>query len=249
MDVGYTKNSLIDFNKLNYIKSDNILSDHKEYDLFLLNKKEFNNVSLLEFEILKRLNIALVLKEKKEKKYFFRVFKYLQIMLEYINLNKKQKNEILYASLTYDIGKLAIPDNILFKKEKLDNNEYEVVKKHTLIGEQILTSNLCIESDILKMASIAAKYHHESWNGSGYPDGLKGENIPLIARLIAIADLFNALTSDTAYRFKMSLSDAIDIIREEEGVSLDPNLVKHFRNNNLNKDNIIKIYENRFQND
>jgi len=245
MNAAFSDNN-INIKDINFLKVPDVLYPKDSFDYYLLSQKEYNYLSLMETEILKRLNIALVLKERKETKYFFRVFEYVKIMLEHLSLNENEKRSILYSSLTYDIGKIAISDEILFKPQRLNKHEYSIMKKHCHIGYSILANNLNVNSDILVTAAIVAKYHHERWDGAGYPEKLKGEQIPLSARIIAIADLFNALTSDRPYNKKLSIQEAINIIRQEEGKSLDPYLVQEFRENNLNEESIRKKYNSLF---
>ncbi|MBC7331508.1 MAG: HD-GYP domain-containing protein [Synergistetes bacterium] len=135
-----------------------------------------------------------------------------------LGLSEREKELIREAALFHDIGKIGIPNEILNKKGKLTPEEFEAIKKHPLIGYTIL-------SDINGVEEIAeiVKYHHERLDGSGYPEGLKGEEIPFGARLIAVADVFDALISDRPYRSAFSPEEAIEIM---EGMPLDQRLVK-----------------------
>ena len=127
----------------------------------------------------------------------------------------------------HDIGKIGIPDRILQKPGKLDADEWEIMKTHAQIGADLLDGD---DSELLKMARTIALTHHEKWNGRGYPNGLAGEDIPLVGRIVAIADVFDALTSDRPYKKAWPVKDAIDLIHSESGEHFDPQLVTHFMN-------------------
>jgi HD-GYP domain-containing protein (c-di-GMP phosphodiesterase class II) len=125
----------------------------------------------------------------------------------------------------HDIGKLGIPDDVLLKKDRLTEEEFTIIKQHTLIGV-----NLYEGAEFPKVAKNIALYHHERWDGKGYPKGLQGESIPLEARIVAVADVFDALTSDRAYRKAMPINKATTIIKQERGKGLDPHVVDAFLN-------------------
>lgn len=128
-----------------------------------------------------------------------------------------------YGSLLHDIGKIAIPENILNKPEKLTPDEFDVMRSHTLIGSKILQ-----DISHLRGAIPYVRHHHERWDGSGYPDGLQGEQIPLEGRLMAIVDFFDALTSDRSYHHNMPVKDVLQIIRENAGKHFDPVMAEVF---------------------
>ena len=134
------------------------------------------------------------------------------------------------ASLLHDIGSFAIRDSILLKEGKLDDEEWEIVKKHTIIGanqlEEIYKDNS--KNDIIKMAIDIAKYHHENWDGSGYPCGLKGEEIPLSARIVAIVDVYDSLNRDRSYRKAYTNERSLEIMREETAKRFDPDMMEIF---------------------
>jgi putative two-component system response regulator len=137
---------------------------------------------------------------------------------------------ILQSSRLHDVGKLAIENNILMKPDKLTIEEFETVKKHTTLGVEMLDK---IESkpnkyDFLRYAKVFAGTHHERWDGTGYPFGLRGENIPLAGRLMAIADVYEGLTSKRPYKKPVSHDEAVNIIMEGKGTHFDPILVDIF---------------------
>ena len=123
----------------------------------------------------------------------------------------------------HDVGKLAIPDAILNKPGRLTAEEWEVMKTHAEVGADMLD---CSDRPLMKAAAIVAREHHEKWNGSGYPNGLKGEEIHLFGRITAVADVFDALSVRRVYKEAWPLSQVINYLREESGKHFDPNLVE-----------------------
>lgn len=128
------------------------------------------------------------------------------------------------AAPLHDIGKVSVPDDILNKKGPLTDEEYNIMKQHTTVGAKIIEQNLSKLDDMgyYELARLMALYHHEKWNGKGYPEGLKEEEIPLCARIMAIADVFDALVSERPYKQAYSIEKAYEIIENERGVSFDP---------------------------
>jgi putative two-component system response regulator len=139
-------------------------------------------------------------------------------------------NLLLQSSQLHDVGKISIDDNILKKPGKLTDEEFAEMKKHASFGEQIIEKieTLAKESDFLNYAKIFAASHHEKWNGSGYPRGLKGDEIPLLGRIMAIADVYDALTSVRPYKKAFTHEEAVRIITEGSGTQFDPALVDVF---------------------
>ncbi len=141
--------------------------------------------------------------------------------------------ELIYlTSPLHDVGKVGIPDAVLLKPGKLTPEEFEVMKRHTLIGGETLLASAEAhpEASFLKMALDIALKHHEKWDGSGYPFGLKGEEIPLSARIVALADVYDALTTKRVYKPAFAHEVATDIIRQSSGKHFDPDLVEAFFN-------------------
>ncbi|MCM1388065.1 MAG: HD-GYP domain-containing protein [Bacillus sp. (in: Bacteria)] len=145
-------------------------------------------------------------------------------------LTDRYLNDMVVAAPLHDIGKIHIPDAVLNKPGKLTDEEFEVMKTHTTAGEELLThaKEELGESKYLNTALEMAAYHHEWWNGKGYPYGISGEEIPLCARIMAVADVFDALTSKRCYKNAMPLEKAYAIIREETGTHFDPTVVEAF---------------------
>lgn len=147
-------------------------------------------------------------------------------------LDKRTILDIERNASVHDIGKVAVPDSILKKPGKLTNDEWEIMKTHAAIGGDIFKNlreslNL-FDYDFFKVAEHIARYHHEKWDGTGYPEGLKGEEIPLVARIVAIADVFDALTSNRVYKEAYSIDEALDIIKTSKGTHFDPIIVEVF---------------------
>jgi putative two-component system response regulator len=125
----------------------------------------------------------------------------------------------------HDVGKIGIPDHILQKPGKLTPDEWTLMSRHPVIGADIIGVH---QDELLQAAHTIALYHHEKWDGSGYPSGLAGEAIPLFARIAAIADVFDALTMARAYKAAWSTDVARDFIAQQAGLHFDPTLVAHF---------------------
>ncbi|MEW6335585.1 MAG: HD domain-containing phosphohydrolase [Thermodesulfobacteriota bacterium] len=131
----------------------------------------------------------------------------------------------LYAAPMHDIGKIGVPDRILLKPGPLDAEEWKIMKLHTVIGGKILTNS---DSRVIQAAELIALTHHEKWDGSGYPRGLKGSNIPLWGRISAIVDVFDALTNDRPYKKAFTVDESFKILKEGAGIHFDPEVVKAF---------------------
>jgi PAS domain S-box-containing protein len=142
-----------------------------------------------------------------------------------LGLDAEQVKLLREAAPLHDVGKLAIPDRILLKPGKLTPQEYEVMKTHAALGARLLSGS---SSPVLQMAAVIAATHHEWWDGTGYPAGLAGEAIPLVGRVVAVADVFDALTHDRPYKSAWPVKQAIDEIQRAAGSQFDPRVVAAF---------------------
>ncbi len=156
-----------------------------------------------------------------------RVCHYTYILARELDFEDEYLDMLFDAAAMHDIGKIGIADNILLKSEPLTNGEYSRMKTHAQIGADIIKSN---QSGVLGVAYNVALTHHEKWNGSGYPNGLKGEEIPIEGRIVAIADVFDALTSERPYKKSWPIEKAIQFLKDERGRHFDADLVNIFIN-------------------
>ena len=149
-------------------------------------------------------------------------------------------NDIFLSSILHDIGKVSIPDAVLLKPGPLTREEYEIVKKHTIVGGNALAAidAQLQERSFLKLGKEIAYYHHESWDGSGYPEGLAGPDIPLSARIVALADVYDALTTERVYKKAYPHWKAVNIIIGQKGKKFAPDIVDAFMDNQAEFDRI-----------
>ena len=166
-----------------------------------------------------RLSRAAEYKDEDTATHIQRMSSYAAAVAREIGLPDHEVEIILYTSSMHDIGKIGIPDHILLKKGKLEPDEWEIMKSHSRIGAEILQES---SSDFIKKGRIIALTHHEKWDGSGYPQGLVGKDIPIEGRICAIADVFDALTTKRPYKEPFSLEKAAEIIKEGKGSHFDP---------------------------
>ena len=176
-------------------------------------------------QIVQRLGMAAEYKDNETGLHVIRMSHYSKILGLAIGMSEDEADELLNAAPMHDLGKIGIPDRILHKPGKLDDEEWAVMREHARIGAEIIGDH---DSSLLRMASVVALTHHEKWDGSGYPEGLKGEKIPLVGRIVAIADVFDALTSERPYKKAWTVEAAIELLRAESGKHFDPVLVEHF---------------------
>ncbi len=154
-----------------------------------------------------------------------RMSHYSSAIARRMSLDDEFVENILWAAPMHDIGKIGIPDRVLQKPGKLDADEWEIMRQHTAIGAEILKD---ASADFIKLAADIAISHHEKWDGSGYPQGLKGSDIPLAGRIVALADVFDALTSERPYKAPFPLEKALAIIKEGQGQHFDPQIADAF---------------------
>ena len=183
------------------------------------------------------LSAAAEYKDEETGAHIVRMSGYSAVIAEALGLDEEEVDLIRKSSPMHDLGKIGIPDHILLKPGKLDQDEWEVMKTHAGIGAEILGAGA---SDYVNMGSIIALSHHEKWDGSGYPSGLSGEDIPLVGRICAVADVFDALTSKRPYKDAFSVERALEIMEQGRGSHFDPKVLDAFLEN---MDSVLKIKE------
>lgn len=181
-----------------------------------------------QIDTLFRLALAAEYKDDDTARHIRRVGRYCGLLAAAAGLPSRQIHLVEVAGPMHDVGKIGIPDSILLKPGKLDHQEWEIMKSHTTIGHRILDGS---SSEYLQAAAVIALSHHERWDGSGYPNGLGGEEIPLYGRICAVADVFDALTSDRPYRPAFPVEQSVDMLREGRGSQFDPDLLDLFLQN------------------
>ena len=190
--------------------------------------EQFQNENILSqnhlIEVVTSLASAIDAKDEYTKDHSSSVSRYSVSLARAINLPEKEIERIKLGALLHDIGKIGIPEDVLTKPSKLTEEEFKIIQQHPTIGVQKILEPNPLLHDLIPIV----KYHHEQWNGKGYPCGLKGEEIPLAARIVAIADTYHALISDRPYRKGMSVEKACSILEEGAGVQWDKELVRQF---------------------
>ena len=151
--------------------------------------------------------------------------RYSRLIANAIGLERDEAETIELAAPLHDIGKIGIPDQILLKPGKLEDGEWTSMRRHPLIGHEILKGSA---SKYVRMGALVALGHHEKYDGSGYPNGLVGDHIPLCARIVAVADVYDALTSVRPYKKAWSSEEAFGYVRAQAGRHFDPRMVEAF---------------------
>jgi putative two-component system response regulator len=182
-----------------------------------------------EYEISVRLGRASEFRDIETGGHIKRMSRYSELLARLYGLSDEECELILYAAPLHDIGKVGIPDKVLLKPGRFTPDEFEVMKKHSLIGAAMLEGSQ--ELPILNAGHIIALQHHEKWDGTGYPHGKKGEEIHLYARIVSIADVFDALNSKRCYKDSIPIEKVIEIIKAGASSHFDPELVEVFLQN------------------
>lgn len=193
-------------------------------------------------ETIYRLSMASEFKDEDTGAHIKRISFYSAAIARQLGLDDDIVDTILYAAPMHDLGKIGIPDSILTKPSKLDPLEWEIMKQHSLIGARILAGS---DAGFIMLGETIARSHHEKWDGSGYPDGLAGTNIPIAGRITAIADVFDALTSRRPYKEPFSVEKSLDILRDGKGNHFDPDVVDAF----FSIEEDIRAIRKRFEDD
>ncbi|MGH2806937.1 MAG: HD domain-containing phosphohydrolase [Actinomycetota bacterium] len=188
-------------------------------------EKAEREMRTLQDETIQRLSLAAEFRDNESPRHIQRMSRYCALLADRLGLSAERCELIRVASALHDVGKIGIPDHILLKPGSLNAGEWETMKRHCGIGHRILSGS---NSELLNTAATIAFTHHERYDGTGYPQGLAGEDIPLEGRIAAIADVFDALTSNKVYRRAIKMSEAIAIMKDERGKQFDPTLLDLF---------------------
>lgn len=178
-----------------------------------------------QLEVVQKLGRAAEYRDNETGAHIIRMSNNAALITKHLGYKDDFSKSILYASPMHDIGKIAIPDHILLKPGKLTPEEWEIMKSHTTIGAEILSGG---NSDLMKLAAEISISHHEKWDGSGYPYGLSGKDIPLSSRIVAVSDVFDALVSERPYKKAWGVKEAKEFINEQSEVHFDPEIVAVF---------------------
>lgn len=189
-------------------------------------KKRTLELEKSRYEVIERLGQAAEFKDNETGNHILRMSKYSRLLAQAKGLPEDQVDLIFLAAPMHDIGKIGIPDNVLLKPGKLDPDEWTIMQTHVTLGAELLSGS--DEIPLMKTAKNIALTHHEKWDGSGYPNGLSGEEIPIEGRICVICDVFDALTSERPYKKAWPIEKAMGLIREESGRHFDPSLVPLF---------------------
>jgi HD-GYP domain-containing protein (c-di-GMP phosphodiesterase class II) len=236
-DIIYGWLGLVSFNIKKILTRNELrmfISFAEQLALVIRNCDLYQNLETFVVKMVKSLVYAIEAKDVYTSGHSERVHHYSMLIAEKLDMTEEAKNHLYWASLLHDIGKIGIPGEILNKPGTLTQAEFSIIKEHPIKGVNILKP-----LDQINSAIPGIMHHHEQYDGNGYPSGLKGEQIPLIARIIAIADTFDAITSDRAYRKGMVHKNAMKIINKVAGNQLDPKLVTLF--NQVYKENLIHL--------
>ncbi|HCV02457.1 MULTISPECIES: two-component system response regulator [Pseudoalteromonas] len=182
-------------------------------------------LQLAHIDLIQRLGRAAEYKDTDTGEHISRMSRYSKILALAYGMSEHEAEQLRQAAPMHDIGKIGIPDAVLLKPGRLNEQEYEHMKQHALIGAKILENS---SSPLLQLAHKLALEHHEKWDGTGYPYGLKGEEISIEGRIVTIADVFDALTSKRPYKKAWSVEEAIDLLKDEAGKHFDPQLIDLF---------------------
>jgi CheY-like chemotaxis protein len=188
-------------------------------------RKAMTELEIAQAETVRRLSMAVEFRDEDTGAHIERIGRFSTLLAEQIGMEEELCERMSHAAPLHDVGKVAIPDAILLKPGKLTAQERAIVETHAEEGHRLLKGS---SSAILDLAATIALSHHEKWDGSGYPRGVAGEAIPIEGRIVAIADVFDALTSDRVYRKAFTVEEAVAMMREQRGRHFDPVLLDAF---------------------
>ena len=186
-------------------------------------KLEHAHTSMAYLKASKILNQAMLSRDTNSAEHISRVAQYAGDLARALNLTDVEIRDIELSALLHDIGKMSVPEALLYNPSELDPEQWKVIKMHPSAGARMLSN-----SDLSPMVIEGVLYHHERYDGSGYPDGLAGENIPLAGRLLAVVDAFDAMTRNRPYRDNLSAVKALEVLRSCAGTQFDPRIVDEF---------------------
>lgn len=188
-------------------------------------RKRTDELQQTRMQVVQRLGMAAEFRDEETGNHILRMSHISELLARTIGWDDDDCELMLMASPMHDIGKIGIPDHILLKPGKFEPDEWEIMKTHATIGGKLLDGD---DSTLMRMAREIALSHHEKWDGSGYPNGLAGEDIPMSGRIAALADVFDALTSQRPYKKAWPVEDAVQLIKDNSGKHFDPQLVEVF---------------------
>jgi response regulator RpfG family c-di-GMP phosphodiesterase len=178
-----------------------------------------------QLEVIRRLGRAAEFRDDDTGLHIYRMSRACVLLAKAAGLSERDCELLLEAAPMHDVGKIGIADEILLKPGRLEPEEFEIMKSHTTIGSELLSGS---SSPVMQMAQVIALSHHEKWDGSGYPQGLKGEDIPLLARICCVCDVFDALISERPYKKAWTVAEAAAEIEKSAGTHFDPHLADLF---------------------
>jgi putative two-component system response regulator len=211
----------LDLQEQNELLEEHVRARTEELDVAQLGVKEAH------IEIIVRLALAGELRDNDTGEHTKRVSLVASLIAQNLGLPPEQIELLRRAAPLHDVGKIGVADPILLKPGRLSEEEFELIKTHCTIGAQVLSGG---NAELVQMAERIALTHHEHWDGSGYPQGLKGEEIPIEARILAVADVFDALTHERPYKPAWAARDAVEEITRQSGMHFDPRVVEAFLN-------------------
>jgi CheY-like chemotaxis protein len=188
-------------------------------------KRALSELEIAQAETVRRLSMAVEFRDEDTGAHIERIGRFSTLLAEHVGMDTDFCATLTHAAPLHDVGKVAIPDAILLKPGKLTAEERAIVETHAEEGHRLLRGS---SSSILDLAATIALSHHEKWDGSGYPRGVTGEAIPIEGRIVAVADVFDALTSDRVYRKAFTVEEAVEMMLEQRGQHFDPVLLDAF---------------------
>ncbi|HZL47720.1 MAG TPA: HD domain-containing phosphohydrolase [Solirubrobacteraceae bacterium] len=188
-------------------------------------KRALSELEIAQAETVRRLSMAVEFRDEDTGAHIERIGRFSTLLAEHVGMEPDFCATLTHAAPLHDVGKVAIPDAILLKPAKLTAEERAIVETHAEEGHRLLRGS---SSSILDLAATIALSHHEKWDGTGYPRGVAGEGIPIEGRIVAVADVFDALTSDRVYRKAFTVEEAVEMMLEQRGRHFDPVLLDAF---------------------